>query len=212
MRPNTKQTRLARTLTSAIVVVAWSLTPAAAGPVKPAEPGKASSDLSRISIDNFGRVDEHYYRGAQPDDDDYADLAALGVKTLINLTSDDAKANEQALVEQAGMRYVQIPMTTRVHPTVEQVSTFLRIVNDPASRPVYVHCVGGRHRTGVMSAVYRMTHDGWTAAQAFSEMKQYKFGADFLHPEFKSFVLGYHNNVAYALALPAVEIAPKAER
>jgi len=57
---------------------------------------------------------------------------------------------------------------------------------------VYVHCAGGRHRTGVMTAAYRMTHDGWTADQAFKEMKQYGFGADFLHPEFKQFVYAYH--------------------
>ena len=210
MRLNTKQNRFSRALTLAFVLA--SLAPVAAGPIRTAEPSKVSGDLSRISIDNFGQVDEHYYRGAQPDNDDYADLAALGVKTLINLTSDDAKANEQAFVERAGMRYVHIPMTTHVHPTVEQVTTFLRIVSDPASRPVYVHCVGGRHRTGVMSAVYRMTHDGWTADQAFSEMKRYKFGADFLHPEFKNFVLGYHSNAASALAQPAVERTPKGER
>jgi hypothetical protein len=43
-----------------------------------------------------------------------------------------------------------------------------------------------------MTAVYRMTRDGWTADQAFKEMKAYKFGADFLHPEFKRFVYAYH--------------------
>jgi protein-tyrosine phosphatase len=57
---------------------------------------------------------------------------------------------------------------------------------------VYVHCVEGRHRTGVMTAIYRMTVDGWTADRAFNEMKQYKFGMDFLHPEFKRFVYAYH--------------------
>ena len=36
-----------------------------------------------------------------------------------------------------------------------------------------------------------MSGDGWTASQAFTEMKQYKFGADFLHPEFKEFVYAY---------------------
>ena len=41
-----------------------------------------------------------------------------------------------------------------------------------------------------MTAAYRITHDGWNADQAFKEMKQYKFGADFLHPEFKRFVYG----------------------
>jgi protein tyrosine/serine phosphatase len=64
-------------------------------------------------------------------------------------------------------------------------------VNDPAQQPVYVHCKGGKHRTGVMTAVYRMEKDSWNAERAFSEMKRYKFGADFLHSEFKQFVYGY---------------------
>ena len=51
-----------------------------------------------------------------------------------------------------------------------------------------------------MSAIYRMTHDGWTGEQAFKEMKQYKYGADFLHPEFKTFVLGFMNDAAQAAA------------
>jgi protein tyrosine/serine phosphatase len=76
-------------------------------------------------------------------------------------------------------------------PTSAQLAQFLALVNDPASQPVYVHCVGGRHRTGVMTAVYRMTHDGITGKAAFQEMKQYKYGPDFLHPEFKKFVESY---------------------
>ena len=147
---------------------------------------------SAIKIDNFGRVDATLYRGAQPQGQDYDDLKALGVKTVINLTSDDADPNERAMTERAGMTYVQIPMTTHTAPTPEQQAEFLRIVNDPASQPVYVHCVGGRHRTGVMTATYRMTSEGWSADQAFKEMKQYNFGSDFLHPEFKQFVYSYH--------------------
>jgi len=54
-----------------------------------------------------------------------------------------------------------------------------------------------------MTAIYRMTTDRWTPDQAFAEMKKYKFGADFLHPEFKSFVYGYHADVATHAALPA---------
>jgi protein tyrosine/serine phosphatase len=148
-------------------------------------------DVSAIRIDNFGSINSNYFRGAQPTGRDYADLASLGVKTLINLTSDDADTSEQSMAEHAGMKYVQIAMTTHDVPTEAQLAEFLSIVNDPANQPVYVHCVGGRHRTGVMTAAYRMTHDGWSAEKAFAEMKQYKFGADFLHPEFKAFVQAY---------------------
>jgi uncharacterized protein (TIGR01244 family) len=113
--------------------------------------GRPAAAVARttVHIDNFGQVDATFYRGSQPQGRDYADLAALGVKTVINLTSDDAEADEQAMTEQAGMRYVHIPMTTHRAPTDVQLAEFLRIVDDPARQPVYVHCVGGRHRTGV---------------------------------------------------------------
>ena len=160
-----------------------------------APPGWAAGDsqlaAASVHIDNFGQVNARYYRGGQPAGSDYDALAALGVKTVINLTSDDASADEPGFVARAGMKYVQIPMTTRTVPTPSQLAQFLKIVDDPANQPVYVHCVGGRHRTGVMTAVYRITEDGWTGDQAFKEMKQYKFGADFLHPEFKAFVYRY---------------------
>lgn len=149
-------------------------------------------NLANIRISNFGQINPQYYRGAQPQGSDYRELAALGVKMVINLTSHDSKPDEQQVVQQAGMKYVQIPMTTSVPPTSEQITQFLSLVNDPANQPVYVHCVGGKHRTGVMTAVYRMNQDGWSADQAFKEMKEYKFGADFLHPEFKKFVYEYH--------------------
>jgi protein tyrosine/serine phosphatase len=158
-----------------------------------------------IGIDNFARVNDAYYRGAQPEGDEYAALASLGVKTVINLTSDDAEADEQLMVEKNGMRYVNIPMSTRRNPTSKELDQFLAIVNDEASQPVYVHCVGGKHRTGVMTAVYRMTRDGITGKAAFQEMKQYKYGPDFLHPEFKKFVESYDPKKTAASAVVATQ-------
>ena len=162
----------------------------AMSPAAEAQGNQSSSKT--VQIANFGRVNNAYYRGSQPKGRDYADLAALGVKTVIDLQGDGDNADEAKLVTASGMRFYRIPMTPRVAPTAEQLATFLRIVNDPAQQPVYVHCAGGRHRTGVMTAVYRMEQDGWTSDQAFKEMKKYDFGMDFLHPEFKKFVYGYH--------------------
>ncbi len=151
-----------------------------------------AGSLESIAIDNFARVNANYFRGAQPLGHDYKDLATAGVKSVINLTSDDARADEPSMVAAAGMQYFQIPMTTHAGPTPDQIDRFLTIVNDPANQPTYVHCVGGRHRTGVMTAVYRMDHDQWSAARAFAEMKNFKFGPDFLHSELKQFVFAYH--------------------
>jgi tyrosine-protein phosphatase SIW14 len=189
------QGRFARIGTAAVLAVLLTL------PVTAAPP---AGSLAAIRIDNFGEINGHYYRGAQPGARDYTDLAAFGIKTIIDLQL-DGDASEAAQVKNAGMKYVRIAMTTRVVPTAEQIAQFLQTVTDPANQPIYVHCAGGRHRTGVMTAIYRMTQEGWTADRAFAEMKRYRFGADFLHPEFKSFVYTYHP----APAAPAVSVASR---
>jgi len=160
----------------------------------------AAAPSVRIRIDNFARVSDTYFRGAQPVGSDYADLARLGIKTVINLIGDsDLDATEPSAVEHQGMRYLAIPMSTHRAPTPAQLQSFLAIVNDSASQPVYVHCVGGRHRTGVMTAVYRMVKDGISGAEAFNEMKRFNFGPDFLHPEFKKFVYEFDAKKTAAL-------------
>ena len=181
---------------AALLAVVLLNTSVAAGP--PTVTAVAAVDLAAVRIDNFGRINERYYRGAQPMGADYETLAALGDKTLSNLTSDDAAPDEEQLATQAGLSYFLIPMSTRRVPTEGQLAEFLRVVNDPTHQPVYVHCVGGKHRTGVMTAVYRMTNDGWTADQAYDEMKRYKFGPGLLHPEFKRFVYDFPVKLAAA--------------
>src|SRR6185295_14220090 len=135
----------------------------------------AQTDQSqKIQIKNFGCVNEKFYRGAQPSSRDYADLAAMGVKTIIDLQK-DGESNEKSLVEAQGMKFFRIGMSDKSSPAIEQAEQFLKIVNDPANQPVFIHCRGGRHRTGAMTAIYRLTHDGWNADKAFLEMKQYDF-------------------------------------
>ncbi len=153
-------------------------------------PAGAAGSAAGVHIDNFGEVNEHYYRGAQPKGDDFKALSNLGIKMMIDLAAEGDPA-EAANAKAAGIQFVRIPMTTHDVPTAAEITQFLSLVADPANQPVYVHCIGGRHRTGVMTAIYRMTVDGWDGARAFAEMKQYKFGAEFLHPEFKAFVDSY---------------------
>ena len=145
---------------------------------------------SKIEIKNFGCVNEKYFRGAQPTGRDYASLAALGIRTVIDLQRDGA-ADEKETVEANGMQFFRLGMNTTDRPDPEKVSQFLRIVNEPTNQPVFVHCKGGRHRTGVMTAIYRLTHDRWTAERAFVEMKQYEFDRGFGHGALKDYVYIY---------------------
>ncbi|HEY3103681.1 MAG TPA: tyrosine-protein phosphatase [Pyrinomonadaceae bacterium] len=144
-----------------------------------------------VKIKNFGQMDDRFYRGAQPKEQDYKELAALGIKTVIDLT-DDPKPYEKPLVESLGMKYVNIPMVGKKYPTPEATETFLKTVSDPATGKFFVHCAGGRHRTGAMGAVYRYEFYGWNFDQVYNEMKQYDFYTSWGHGAFKDFVKDYY--------------------
>lgn len=153
----------------------------------------ASAQFKQTGIKNFGKVNDNYYRGAQPAQDDVVRLKALGIKTIVDLRK-DFETDAKDWAERAGLKYFNIPLKASRAATEEQTSYFLRLVNDPANWPVYVHCKGGRHRTGALTAVYRITHDGWTADQAFKEMKRYDFDNGFFGgpSEQKKFVFSFY--------------------
>jgi len=154
------------------------------------EAGKDKS--AAIKIKNFGQMDERFYRGAQPkDEEDYKALAALGVKTVVDLTA-EPKPYEQTMTEAAGMRYLHIPMTDKKYPTDEAVRTFLRFASDPGTGKFFVHCAGGRHRTGAIGAVYRYQFYDWNFEQVYEEMKKYDFYTTWGHGAFKDFVQDYY--------------------
>lgn len=155
-------------------------------------PSAAQSSTAPISIANFGKVDDNYYRGSQPTANQFGDLKRLGIRTVIDLRKDQVdEASHWARA--AGLEYVNIPLTTKRAATEEQTAEFLKLVNDPDKWPVFVHCKGGRHRTGQMTAVYRITHDGWTADQAYQEMKKYDFEDSWFYPRpLKKYVFSYY--------------------
>jgi protein tyrosine/serine phosphatase len=167
----------------ALLVVIFTLAGFAQGKGKEAK-------FPNVKIKNFGQMDDRFYRGARPKEEDYAALAAMGVQTIIDLT-DNSREYEQPAVERAGLKYVNIPMEDKSYPTMAQVNEFLKVVDDPSTGKFFVHCAGGRHRTGVMGAVYRFTHDRWNLDQALSEMDQYEFGSGVGHGKQKDFVKDY---------------------
>lgn len=56
------------------------------------------------------------------------------------------------------------------------IARFLDIMDDPANYPVLIHCKAGLHRTGVLSAVYRMEYQHWTPLEAWHELRSHGFG------------------------------------
>ena len=148
------------------------------------------NSTTNVKIKNFGQMDERFYRGAQPKEKEFKDLALLGIRTVIDLR-EDPEPYEKAMVESLGMNYVNIPMIAKKYPTPEALDQFFNTVNDPNTGKFFVHCAGGRHRTGVMGAVYRFKFYNWDFEQVYKEMKQYDFYTSWGHGAFKDFVKDY---------------------
>lgn len=160
---------------------------------------KTNKSFPSIKIDNFGQLDEHFYRGARPKAEDLRNLAALGVHTVIDLT-DNSREKEEPAVVAAGMRYINIAIVDKTNPSPAQISEFLKIANDPETGKFYVHCAGGRHRTGVMAALYRFNHDHWNYDQVYAEMKQFDFYTSNGHGKQLDFVQDYWQQIQAKLA------------
>jgi protein tyrosine phosphatase (PTP) superfamily phosphohydrolase (DUF442 family) len=160
-----------------------------------------------VKIKNFGQMDERFYRGARPKtQEDFKDLAAMGITTVIDLTEDPTEA-ERVAVEASGMKYVHIPMVEKKYPTEAATSTFLKVANDPATGKFFLHCAGGRHRTGAMGAVYRYQNYNWNFEQVYAEMKKYDFYTSWGHGAFKDFVKDYYDHMQAAKATAGASIS-----
>jgi protein tyrosine/serine phosphatase len=164
---------------------------------------KTHSDakFSQIKISNFGQMDERFYRGARPKDRDFAALKELGIHTIIDLTDNSDK--EEALVEAQGMKYVNIAIPDKHDPSDEQIAQFLKLVNAPETGKFYVHCAGGRHRTGVMGAIYRFNKYHWNLDQVYQEMLDFDFYTSNGHGGQKKFVENYAQRMLNASAATA---------
>lgn len=161
-----------------------------------------------FGIKNFGKVNNNYYRGSQPLGGQLVELKKLGVKTIIDLREDSIKDAADS-ARAAGLQYINIPLTTKRPATDEQTQYFLKLVNDQENWPVFVHCKGGRHRTGEMTAIYRITEDEWTADQAYEEMKKYDFEDSFFYPRsLKKYVFTYYKQFTSCPDVLPAELRP----
>ena len=176
--------------------------------------GLQAASLPEIpGVHNFHEVNEHVYRGAQPNKQGFAALAKLGVRTVIDLRGEKS---ERSVVEGAGMRYVRLAWSGHRAPAEEQVFTVLSLMNDTSDWPVFVHCRRGADRTGTAVACYRVSHDHWTNQQALDEAKT--FGMSSLEIAMQHFILHFSSSAQVAATavpstpvpavVPAVILAP----
>jgi uncharacterized protein (TIGR01244 family) len=125
-----------------------------------------------LPIRNFLKVNDQFCTGGQPRVEQFATLKADGVKAVLNLRqpSEHRAEEEQQLVEKLGLKYFNIPVVY-ANPTDAQADEFLKITDDPANRPMFIHCTAAI-RVGAFWAIRRAVRDGVSVDAALEEGKK----------------------------------------
>lgn len=124
-----------------------------------------------IPIDRFLPVTNEIYRGARPNDEGVTALAQNRFHTILNLENDSsAIAHEASLVSDLGMAQVSIPLSAFFTPADQDIDHALEVMNNAGPFPLFLHCLHGEDRTGLVVGLYRVIYQGWTPEDAYREM------------------------------------------
>jgi uncharacterized protein (TIGR01244 family) len=138
-------------LAGSMLAIALSIaTPSLAG-----TPQAPFGDKVSAAILNYNRATPNVATSGRYDAAAIAEIKALGFRTVVELRGADEKgvAENASAAKAVGLKYVRIPVTTRV-PSEAQVRQFARVVENPANYPILVNCVSA-NRVGAMWALYR---------------------------------------------------------
>jgi uncharacterized protein (TIGR01244 family) len=133
----------------------------------------ASQELPPIR--NFLKVTPDFCTGGQPRVEHMAQLKADGVRAVLNLRqpTEHRADEERAAVEQAGLKYFNVPVNFQ-QPSAAAVDEFLRLTDDPANRPMFIHCTAAV-RVGAFWMIRRVLRDGMTIDDALQEARKIGF-------------------------------------
>lgn len=139
---------------------------------------------------NLHRVTPQLYRSAQPDAIGFANLAMLGIKTVLNLRQlvDDAPL---AIGTDLTLRQVRMKSRDVGEDDAAKMVQVLRYLRQGLQTgPVLVHCHHGADRTGATMALYRILYQGWTREAALDELVNGGFGFHTVWANIPRFVAG----------------------
>jgi protein tyrosine phosphatase (PTP) superfamily phosphohydrolase (DUF442 family) len=131
-------------------------------------PAVWAAPVAGTGVTNLYRVEADLYRSAQPDGAGFRELAALGVKTVLDLKGGDGDGDS---AREVSLKLLHVPMTA-FGLRNDRVLEALRILSDPSNRPLVVHCQQGADRTGALMALYRVVVQGWSKEDAIREMDE----------------------------------------
>ena len=103
-----------------------------------------------------------------------------GVKSILIVRTgkSDRVPDEMEHARSLGLEVIHIPIESREPIPPDQIRAFFDCVDDPDNQPVLIHCSAGRHRTGLLCALYRIERQGWTVERAKEEMLSFRFDVE----------------------------------
>ena len=127
-----------------------------------------ATKLKMPGVPGFAEVTPNLYRGHQPSEEGFENLAKMGINIDVDLRLSH-KGSERKRVTALGMEYVSIPWFC-MRPKDGAFAKFLQLVRDNPDKKIFVHCRVGDDRVGMNIAAYRMAEQGWSAEEARKEM------------------------------------------
>ena len=128
---------------------------------------------------NFHIVDDGIWRSAQPSLESISVMNKNGLKTIINLRgSEENHLWESRISDSLGIQYFHYPMDGREIPDTADLNSILRIIENQQNQPVMYHCLGGKDRTGIVTAIYRLKNSDADFEEVHQEMLMYGYNEE----------------------------------
>jgi hypothetical protein len=135
----------------------------------------------------ISQVDTNLWRGPQPTEELWSELQDLDVKTAVKLNY-PSEGEDVPAAGRYGILVREFPMPPSgvadaladalAAPDDTVVLSALEAMRDTTwnrGGAVYVHCLHGHDRTGLLVGLYRVKVMGWTVADAYAEMRAMGF-------------------------------------
>jgi len=148
-------------------------------------------------VPNFSEVEPtKVFRGGQPNSRGWEYLRTLGVKTVVKLDYSDEGVDDEA--RKLGMTVIDAEMQSKgfIHWSGSPKANIVNLAKAEAALsyesrwPIYVHCLYGEDRTGLVVGEFRVLHDHWRTSDAYAEMRALGFHLEIhdLHEVWEQFV------------------------
>ena len=102
-----------------------------------------------------------------------------GLKTIINLRgSEENHLWESRICDSLGIQYFHISLDGREIPDTADLNKILRIIENTQNQPIMYHCLGGKDRTGIVTAIYHLKNSDVGFEEVHKEMLMYGYNEE----------------------------------